>query len=46
MRIIRDAFEGVRKDKLIKGRKVLVAVCLLSGHDFKQILLAPQLLTA
>lgn len=46
MRIIRDAFEGVRKDKLIKGRKVLVAVCLLSGHDFKQILLAPQPLTA
>lgn len=46
MRIIRDAFEGVRKDKLIKSRKVLVAACLLSGHDSKQILLAPQPLTA
>lgn len=46
MRIIRDAFEGVREDKLIKGRKVLVAACLLSGHDSKQILLAPQPLTA
>lgn len=36
MKIIRDASEGVREDKLINGRKVLVAVCLLSGHDSKQ----------
>lgn len=45
MEIIRDALEGLREDKLINGHKVLVALLLLSGHDFKQIFIAPWPLT-
>lgn len=43
---IRDALEGFREDKPINGHKVLVAVCLLSGHDSEQIFMVPWLLTA
>lgn len=46
MEIIRDALEGFKEDKPINGHKVLVAVCLLSGHDSKQIFIVPWLLTA
>lgn len=46
MEIIRDALEGFREDKRINGHKVLVAVCLLSGYDSKQIFIVPWLLTA
>lgn len=41
MQIIRDALEGVSEDKRINGHKVLVAVCLFSAHDSKQILIVP-----
>lgn len=46
MEILRDALEGFREDKPISGHKGLVAMCLLSGHDSKQIFRAPWPLTA
>lgn len=46
MEIIRDALEGFREDKLINGHQVLVALCLLSGSDSKQIFIVPWPLTA